>query len=177
MESTFWIAKRYDIPILLLVLNNGGWNAPKVSTLLVHKGGFTAQHSRKGQFPTLVPVTFVKPPPKRHGTDRAGDGGNPLPGQQTSTSPSSPRRTTSASRPPRETSGAARSTRSGRSTASSKRRSVSCRAGSPPSWKSGESLGRPTRWESAPKLTTPILQCPSHLARELEAGWMFLAVP
>ncbi|KAK5062892.1 hypothetical protein LTR84_004968 [Exophiala bonariae] len=47
MESTFWIAKRYDIPILLLVLNNGGWNAPKVSTLLVHKDGHTARHTRK----------------------------------------------------------------------------------------------------------------------------------
>ncbi|KEF57973.1 uncharacterized protein A1O9_05896 [Exophiala aquamarina CBS 119918] len=47
MESTFWIAKRYDIPILLIVLNNGGWNAPKVSALLVHKNGYTSQHNRK----------------------------------------------------------------------------------------------------------------------------------
>lgn len=49
MESTFWIAKRYDIPILLIVLNNGGWNAPKVSALLVHKNGFTSQQNRKGE--------------------------------------------------------------------------------------------------------------------------------
>jgi thiamine pyrophosphate-dependent acetolactate synthase large subunit-like protein len=50
MESTFWIAKRYDIPLLLIVLNNGGWNAPKVSALLVHKSGYTSQHNRKGEF-------------------------------------------------------------------------------------------------------------------------------
>lgn len=49
MESTFWIAKRYNIPFLLIVLNNGGWNAPKVSALLVHKSGYTSQHNRKGE--------------------------------------------------------------------------------------------------------------------------------
>jgi thiamine pyrophosphate-dependent acetolactate synthase large subunit-like protein len=27
MESVYWIARRYDIPFLLVVLNNGGWNA------------------------------------------------------------------------------------------------------------------------------------------------------
>ncbi|KAJ9654960.1 hypothetical protein H2198_006074 [Neophaeococcomyces mojaviensis] len=47
MESTYWIAKRYDIPFMLIVLNNGGWNAPKVSALLVHKEGHTSKHSRK----------------------------------------------------------------------------------------------------------------------------------
>ena len=50
MESAFWIARRYSIPILLIVLNNGGWNAPKVSTLLVHKEGLASKHSRKGQY-------------------------------------------------------------------------------------------------------------------------------
>ena len=48
MESTFWISRRYNIPILLIVLNNGGWNAPKVSALLVHKDGLTSKHTRKG---------------------------------------------------------------------------------------------------------------------------------
>ncbi|WAO91411.1 Pyruvate decarboxylase [Fusarium falciforme] len=47
MESAFWISKRYDIPFLLIVLNNGGWNAPKVSALLVHKDGLSSRHDRK----------------------------------------------------------------------------------------------------------------------------------
>ncbi|KAM6505371.1 hypothetical protein FSOLCH5_014591 [Fusarium solani] len=47
MESAFWISKRYDIPFLLIVLNNGGWNAPKVSALLVHKEGYASRHNRK----------------------------------------------------------------------------------------------------------------------------------
>ncbi|KAJ4179769.1 hypothetical protein NW767_014542 [Fusarium falciforme] len=48
MESAFWISKRYDIPFLLIVLNNGGWNAPKVSALLVHKDGLSSRHDRTG---------------------------------------------------------------------------------------------------------------------------------
>ncbi|KAJ5893825.1 hypothetical protein N7495_005516 [Penicillium taxi] len=47
MESVFWIARRYDIPFLLIVLNNGGWNAPKVSTLLVHKDGLSSKSNRR----------------------------------------------------------------------------------------------------------------------------------
>ncbi|KAK7227843.1 hypothetical protein V2G26_000013 [Clonostachys chloroleuca] len=47
MESAFWISKRYGIPFLLIVLNNGGWNAPKVSALLVHKDGLSSRHNRK----------------------------------------------------------------------------------------------------------------------------------
>ncbi|KAL6709795.1 hypothetical protein ACN47E_000580 [Coniothyrium glycines] len=47
MESAFWISRRYNIPYLLIVLNNSGWNAPKVSTLLVHKDGLASKHNRK----------------------------------------------------------------------------------------------------------------------------------
>jgi thiamine pyrophosphate-dependent acetolactate synthase large subunit-like protein len=47
MESVYWIARRYDIPFLLIVLNNGGWNAPKVSALLVHKDGFSSKSNRR----------------------------------------------------------------------------------------------------------------------------------
>lgn len=50
MESVFWISRRYKIPILLIVLNNGGWNAPKVSTLLVHKYGHAAANNRGGRY-------------------------------------------------------------------------------------------------------------------------------
>ncbi|KAJ5656276.1 thiamine pyrophosphate enzyme N-terminal TPP binding domain-containing protein [Penicillium longicatenatum] len=47
MESVYWIARRYDVPFLLVVLNNGGWNAPKVSALLVHKDGLSSKSNRK----------------------------------------------------------------------------------------------------------------------------------
>ncbi|KAK5043486.1 hypothetical protein LTR84_011955 [Exophiala bonariae] len=38
-SSVYWIAGRYDIPILTIVLNNKGWNAPRKSLLLVHPDG------------------------------------------------------------------------------------------------------------------------------------------
>lgn len=49
MESVYWIARRYDVPFLLIVLNNSGWNAPKVSTLLVHKDGLASKSNRAGE--------------------------------------------------------------------------------------------------------------------------------
>ncbi|EPE10454.1 acetolactate synthase [Ophiostoma piceae UAMH 11346] len=37
--SVYWISRRYGIPILTIVLNNKGWNAPRRSLLLVHPDG------------------------------------------------------------------------------------------------------------------------------------------
>ncbi|KAH7329535.1 thiamine pyrophosphate enzyme, N-terminal TPP binding domain-containing protein [Stachybotrys elegans] len=37
--SVYWISKRYKIPVLTIVLNNKGWNAPRRSLLLVHPDG------------------------------------------------------------------------------------------------------------------------------------------
>jgi thiamine pyrophosphate-dependent acetolactate synthase large subunit-like protein len=37
--SVYWIARRYNIPVLTIVLNNKGWNAPRRSMLLVHPDG------------------------------------------------------------------------------------------------------------------------------------------
>ncbi|KAH7118055.1 thiamine pyrophosphate enzyme, N-terminal TPP binding domain-containing protein [Dactylonectria estremocensis] len=37
--SVYWIARRYNIPILTIVLNNNGWNAPRNSLLLVRPDG------------------------------------------------------------------------------------------------------------------------------------------
>jgi thiamine pyrophosphate-dependent acetolactate synthase large subunit-like protein len=56
MESVYWIARRYDIPFLLIVLNNSGWNAPKVSTLLVHKEGLASKSNRAGELLLLACV-------------------------------------------------------------------------------------------------------------------------
>ncbi|RMZ75691.1 hypothetical protein DV738_g5343, partial [Chaetothyriales sp. CBS 135597] len=38
-SSVYWISRRYQIPILTIVLNNKGWNAPRRSLLLVHPDG------------------------------------------------------------------------------------------------------------------------------------------
>ncbi|RHZ49478.1 hypothetical protein CDV55_101101 [Aspergillus turcosus] len=57
MESVYWIARRYDVPFLLIVLNNSGWNAPKVSTLLVHKDGLASKSNRAGELFLLAWVT------------------------------------------------------------------------------------------------------------------------
>ncbi|KAJ4857943.1 thiamine pyrophosphate enzyme, central domain-containing protein [Trichoderma breve] len=41
--SVYWISKRYNIPILTIVLNNNGWNAPRKSYMLIHPDGVAAQ--------------------------------------------------------------------------------------------------------------------------------------
>ena len=38
-SSVHWIARRYRLPVLTIVLNNSGWQAPKKSLLLVHPDG------------------------------------------------------------------------------------------------------------------------------------------
>ncbi len=42
-SSTYWVAATYQVPQLTIVINNGGWNAPKASTLLVHPLGRAQQ--------------------------------------------------------------------------------------------------------------------------------------
>ena len=37
--TVYWISQRYNIPVLTIVLNNKGWNAPRKSALLVHPTG------------------------------------------------------------------------------------------------------------------------------------------
>lgn len=45
-SSTYWVAEAYGAPQLTLIFNNGGWNAPKVSTLLVHPEGTAKRRDR-----------------------------------------------------------------------------------------------------------------------------------
>lgn len=59
MESVYWIARRYNVPFLMIVLNNGGWNAPKVSALLVHKDGLASKSNRKGLSSPLTCCIFL----------------------------------------------------------------------------------------------------------------------
>ncbi|MEJ7932418.1 thiamine pyrophosphate-requiring protein [Ramlibacter sp. AN1015] len=45
-SSAYWVGETYRAPQLTIVLNNGGWNAPKVSSLLVHPKGTAHQRDR-----------------------------------------------------------------------------------------------------------------------------------
>ncbi|OAL72837.1 acetolactate synthase [Trichophyton violaceum] len=38
-SSVYWISRRYEIPVLTIVLNNRGWNAPRNSLNLIHPNG------------------------------------------------------------------------------------------------------------------------------------------
>lgn len=46
-SSVYWIASRYGIPVLTVVLNNKGWNAPRHSLMLVHKDGLALSSSNR----------------------------------------------------------------------------------------------------------------------------------
>jgi acetolactate synthase-1/2/3 large subunit len=43
-SSAYWVANTYRTPFLTIVFNNGGWNAPKYSTLGVHPDGIAKQN-------------------------------------------------------------------------------------------------------------------------------------
>jgi thiamine pyrophosphate-dependent acetolactate synthase large subunit-like protein len=43
--SVYWIAQRYGLPVLTIVLNNNGWHAPRRSLLLVHPEGMGSRVS------------------------------------------------------------------------------------------------------------------------------------
>ncbi|KAL3484886.1 thiamine diphosphate-binding protein [Aspergillus germanicus] len=63
--SAFWISHRYKIPILTIVLNNRGWNAPRVSMELVHPDGLGSRVSNDE-----LNIAF-SPPPDYSGIARA----------------------------------------------------------------------------------------------------------
>ncbi|KAI1765267.1 putative thiamine pyrophosphate enzyme [Hypoxylon sp. FL1150] len=44
-SSAIWVAMKYKIPILTIVLNNGGWKAPRNSAMLVYPDGYSAKAS------------------------------------------------------------------------------------------------------------------------------------
>lgn len=67
--SVYWISKRYNIPILTIVLNNKGWNAPKRSLLLVHPDGEGSKVSNEE-----LNISFA-PTPDYSGIARAASGG------------------------------------------------------------------------------------------------------
>ncbi|PWC36497.1 thiamine pyrophosphate-requiring protein [Azospirillum sp. TSO35-2] len=42
-SSVHWMARRYETPFVQIVFNNGGWRAPKFSTLAVHPDGYASR--------------------------------------------------------------------------------------------------------------------------------------
>jgi thiamine pyrophosphate-dependent acetolactate synthase large subunit-like protein len=68
-SSVYWISQRYSIPILTIVLNNKGWNAPKKSLLLVHPEGL-------GSKATNAELNIEIAGPDFGGIAKAAAGGN-----------------------------------------------------------------------------------------------------
>ncbi|KXJ94888.1 thiamine pyrophosphate enzyme, N-terminal TPP binding domain-domain-containing protein [Microdochium bolleyi] len=68
--SVYWIAKRYGIPVLTVVLNNKGWNAPRRSLLLVHPDGEGSKVSNEE-----LNISF-DPSPDYAGIAKASAGGD-----------------------------------------------------------------------------------------------------
>ena len=67
--SVYWISRRYNIPILTIVLNNKGWNAPRKSMLLVHPDGYGSRATNEE-----LNISFA-PTPDYAGIAKAASGG------------------------------------------------------------------------------------------------------
>ncbi|EMC96431.1 hypothetical protein BAUCODRAFT_33783 [Baudoinia panamericana UAMH 10762] len=67
--SVYWIAQRYGIAVLTIVLNNQGWNAPRKSLLLVHPDGQGAKVDNRE-----LNISFA-PTPDYSGIAKAASGG------------------------------------------------------------------------------------------------------
>lgn len=67
--SVYWISRRYNIPVLTIVLNNKGWNAPRRSMLLVHPEGDGSRATNEE-----LNISFA-PSPDYPGIARAASGG------------------------------------------------------------------------------------------------------
>lgn len=65
-SSVHWIARRYQTPFLQVIYNNGGWKAPKLSTLAIHPDGYASRAEDLG-------VDF-DPPPDYSGIAAAAGG-------------------------------------------------------------------------------------------------------
>ncbi|KAK6069930.1 thiamine pyrophosphate enzyme [Seiridium cupressi] len=68
--SVYWISKRYNIPVLTIILNNKGWNAPRKSLLLVHPEGAGSKATNEE-----INISF-HPVPDYSGIAKAAAGGD-----------------------------------------------------------------------------------------------------
>ncbi|PIG81607.1 acetolactate synthase [Aspergillus arachidicola] len=78
--SVYWISRRYNIPILTIVLNNKGWNAPRRSMLLVHPEGDGSRATNED-----LNISFA-PTPDYPGIAKAAAGGELWTGTATTVS-------------------------------------------------------------------------------------------
>ncbi|KAK7949488.1 thiamine pyrophosphate enzyme- N-terminal TPP binding domain-containing protein [Apiospora saccharicola] len=67
--SVYWISRRYGIPVLTIVLNNKGWNAPRKSMMLVHPEGLGSKATNEE-----INISF-DPVPDFSGIAKAAAGG------------------------------------------------------------------------------------------------------
>ncbi|KAL9126000.1 MAG: hypothetical protein Q9217_004881 [Psora testacea] len=67
--SVYWISQRYNLPVLTIVINNQGWQAPKRSLLLVHPDGAGSKVSDEE-----LNISFA-PSPNYPGLAKAAAGG------------------------------------------------------------------------------------------------------
>ena len=65
-STVHWMARRYRTPFLQIIFNNGGWKAPRFSTLAVHPDGFASRA-------TDLDLSF-DPPPDYSGIAAAAGG-------------------------------------------------------------------------------------------------------
>uniref|UniRef100_A0A8H7K3H9 Pyruvate decarboxylase n=2 Tax=Bionectria ochroleuca TaxID=29856 RepID=A0A8H7K3H9_BIOOC len=69
-STVYWIARRYSLPTLTVVLSNKGWNAPRNSMELVHPNGYGSKISNEE-----LNISF-SPTPDFSGIAKAAAGGN-----------------------------------------------------------------------------------------------------
>ncbi|KAL9058256.1 MAG: hypothetical protein Q9162_001855 [Coniocarpon cinnabarinum] len=67
--TVYWISQRYNLPVLTIILNNKGWNAPRKSALLVHPEGYASKASNED-----MNISFA-PSPDYAGIAHAASGG------------------------------------------------------------------------------------------------------
>ncbi|KAG8528483.1 uncharacterized protein KY384_007401 [Bacidia gigantensis] len=67
--SVYWISQRYKLPVLTIVINNKGWNAPRRSLLIVHPEGEGSKVSNRD-----LHIEF-EPGPDYAGIAKAAAGG------------------------------------------------------------------------------------------------------
>ncbi|KKY23456.1 putative acetolactate synthase [Phaeomoniella chlamydospora] len=70
-ETVYWISQAYSIPLLVIILNNNGWNAPRKSLHLVHPAGEGSQISNLD-----LNIGFNRPSPDYPGIARAASAGS-----------------------------------------------------------------------------------------------------
>lgn len=69
-SPVYWIASRYHLPTLTIILNNKGWNAPRKSLQLVHPNGIGSRISNRD-----LNISFDDPSPDYAGIAKAASGG------------------------------------------------------------------------------------------------------